>query len=573
MQAGPREPDFIQSLVLWVFFFWQKTKRYSVMDYKHTAEEILRLVGGKDNISHITHCSTRLRLTLVDDKSPDYKAIESVAGVIGFRLNAQCQIIIGNEVIEVYDELMKLVGEPTGQASESSNQKWTAKLLDFVVSVFQPLIPAVAGGGMLKSLLMLFVTLGWMTKGSTIHSILDAIGSAPLYFLPILVAITTANKLKVNTLVAVSAVGALLIPGMTKMLADGAVVLTFSLQNIPYAYQVFPAILTVLFYAQMERRITAIAPKSIRIFFVPLVSLAVTVPVTLLLLGPLGYTLGTVMSTIILAIFDKLGFVAMGLLAAILPFMIAMGMHKALIPYAVNSMTMFGKEVLYLPASLAHNIAESGASFAVAFKTKDTALRSTAISAGISAFFGITEPAIYGVTLIHKPVLYSVMIGGTIGGVFIGLFSIEAFALVGPGIASISMFTSPTDSMNLIYALVAVPVSFFASFLSVMVLWKENTTEVKATDSVITAPQQPGSAFPFTSPASGKIIPLSDVNDDVFSSKLIGDGIAVVPDSDTLYAMADGTISSVYQTNHAINMVTADGIELIYHIGNGTFGR
>lgn len=209
------------------------------MDYKHTAEEILRLVGGKDNISHITHCSTRLRLTLVDDKSPDYKAIESVAGVIGFRLNAQCQIIIGNEVIEVYDELMKLVGEPTGQASESSNQKWTAKLLDFVVSVFQPLIPAVAGGGMLKSLLMLFVTLGWMTKGSTIHSILDAIGSAPLYFLPILVAITTANKLKVNTLVAVSAVGALLIPGMTKMLADGAVVLTFSLQNIPYAYQVF----------------------------------------------------------------------------------------------------------------------------------------------------------------------------------------------------------------------------------------------------------------------------------------------------------------------------------------------
>lgn len=370
------------------------------MDYKNAAEEILRLVGGKENISHITHCSTRLRLTLVDDKSPDYKAIEGVEGVIGVRLNAQCQIIIGNEVIEVYDELMKLVGEPTGQASENNNQKWTTKLLDFVVSVFQPLIPAVAGGGMLKSLLMLFVTLGWMTKGSTIHSILDAIGSAPLYFLPILVAITTANKLKVNTLVAVSAVGALLIPAMTKILADGAVVLTFSLQNIPYAFQVFPAILTVLFYAQMERRITAIAPKSIRIFFVPLVSLAVTVPVTLVFLGPLGYTLGTVMSTVILAIFDKLGFVAMGLLAAILPFMIAMGMHKALIPYAVNSMTMFGKEVLYLPASLAHNIAESGASFAVAFKTKDSALRSTAISAGISAFFGITEPAIYGVTLI-----------------------------------------------------------------------------------------------------------------------------------------------------------------------------
>lgn len=538
------------------------------MDYKKTAQEILHHVGGKENISHLTHCSTRLRLTLVNNELPDYESLGKTGGVIGIRRADQCQIIIGNEVIEVFSALKELVGDiQSGEQLEEGNQKWSAKLLDFVISIFQPLIPAIAGGGVLKSLLLLLITVGWMEKGSTAHVIFDAIGSAPLYFLPILVAITTSNKLKVNTLVAVSAVGALLIPGMTKILADGAVVFQISLQNIPYAYQVFPAILTVLFYAQIEKWVTQYAPKSIRVFFVPLVCLAVTVPVTLLLLGPLGYTVGTGMSTIILAIFDKLGFVATGLLAAILPFMIATGMHKAMIPYAVNSMTQFGKEILYLPASLAHNIAESGASFAVALKTKNVGLRSTAISAGISALFGITEPAIYGVTLLHKRVLYSVMIGGAIGGVFIGICAIEAFALVGPGLASITMFTSPDDSMNLVYALIAMPVSFLTAFISVLLLWKEEAQQ-KADDTAI---KHSGSeSFPFNAPVSGKVIPLSDVNDDVFSTKLIGDGIAVIPDDDVLYAPVSGVITSVYETGHAVNMVTENGAEVIFHIGIDT---
>lgn len=539
------------------------------MDHKRTAEQILQLVGGEGNISHLTHCSTRLRLTLVNDQLPDYGALEKVDGVIGLRRTAQCQIIIGNEVIEVFSALSALVGDLQAEQQSQSNQKWSEKLIDFVISIFQPLIPAIAGGGVLKSLLLLFITLGWMEKGSTIHVIFDAIGSAPLYFLPILVAITTSNKLKVNTLVAVSAVGALLIPSMSKVLSGGAVVFEISLQNIPYAYQVFPAILTVLFYAQIEKWVTQYAPKSIRVFFVPLVCLAITVPVTLTVLGPLGYTLGSGMSTIILFIFNQLGFVATALLAAILPFMIATGMHKAMIPYAVNSMTQFGKEILYLPASLAHNIAESGASFAVALKTKNTALRSTAISAGISALFGITEPAIYGVTLLHKRVLYSVMIGGAVGGAFIGICAIEAFALVGPGLASITMYTSPTDPMNLIYAFIAVPVSFFTAFGSVLLLWREEAesdSEVKASG----VKSAPGESFPFNSPVSGKVIPLTEVNDEVFSSKLIGDGIAVIPDDDVLYAPVNGVITSVYETGHAINMVTENGVEVIFHIGVDT---
>lgn len=537
------------------------------MNYLNTAEEILELVGGKENILHLTHCSTRLRITLADNDKPDYASLEKVDGVIGLRNTAQCQVIIGNEVVEVYDALKGLIGEVnTPLNREEPKQKWTARTVDFVISIFQPLVPAIAGGGVLKSILLLLITLGWLEKGSNIHVIFDSIGSAPLYFLPILVAITTANKLNVNPLVAVSAVGALLIPSMTKVLADGAVILQFNLQNIPYAYQVFPAILCVLFYAQIEKRITKYSPKPIRIFFVPLVGLAITVPVTLGILGPLGYTVGIGMSAVILSVFNHIGFVATALLAAILPFMIAMGMHKAMIPYAVATMTQLGKEILYLPASLAHNIAESGASFAVALKTKDQRLRATAISAGISALCGITEPAIYGVTLIHKPVLYSVMFGGAIGGAFIGITAIEAFALVGPGLPSITMFTSPTDSMNLVYAFISIPISFLAAFLSVLVLWKEDAKTVLEPNKSKSEPIK----FHLSSPVTGKVIPLAQVNDDVFSSKLIGDGIAVIPEDNTLYAPVAGKIVSLYETGHALTMLADNGTEIIFHIGIDT---
>ncbi len=308
--------------------------------------------------------------------------------MIGVRQNVQCQVIIGNDVVEVYDEVMNVLGhELTADGGSEAKQKqsWGAVLLDFIISIFQPLIPAVAGGGVLKSLLLLASVTGLMDNTSQTYQILNLIGGAPLYFLPILVAITTANKLKVNQLVAVSAVGALILPELTTLLTDGAAFMGFGLQNIAYASQVFPAILTVLFYAQIEKLFTRISPKPIRIFFVPMMSLVITVPVALLILGPLGFEVGTIFSAAIIWLYAHLGWVATGILAAVLPLMVVTGMHKAMIPYAVSSMSEMGAELLYLPASLAHNIAEAGACFAVSVRTKDQKLRSTAVSAGISA--------------------------------------------------------------------------------------------------------------------------------------------------------------------------------------------
>lgn len=536
------------------------------MNVKETATAIVELIGGKENIAHLEHCSTRLRFTLKDNSLVQKDALEKVNGVIGVRQNVQCQVIIGNDVVEVYDEVMNVLGhELTADGGSEGKQKqsWGAVLLDFIISIFQPLIPAVAGGGVLKSLLLLASVTGLMDNTSQTYQILNLIGGAPLYFLPILVAITTANKLKVNQLVAVSAVGALILPELTTLLTDGAAFMGFGLQNIAYASQVFPAILTVLFYAQIEKLFTRISPKPIRIFFVPMMSLVITVPVALLILGPLGFEVGTIFSAAIIWLYAHLGWVATGILAAVLPLMVVTGMHKAMIPYAVSSMSEMGAELLYLPASLAHNIAEAGACFAVSVRTKDQKLRSTAVSAGISALFGITEPALYGVTILHKRVLYGVMASSLVGGAVAGLFAIKAFALVGPGLASITMFVDEANPMNLVWALVTLGVSFAVSFVLVLFLFKDKVVENKTT---VADPK----AEVLSKPVDGQVVALSEVNDEVFSSGMIGEGFGIIPTSGELIAPEDGEITMLFETNHAIGLKTRNGAELLFHIGLDT---
>lgn len=531
------------------------------MNHLQTALDIITHVGGAENIEHLEHCSTRLRLSLYDNAKVDQTALEKIPGVLGVRINVQCQVIVGHEVVQVYEAATSLVGPQPGTAAAGTPVAKAgrgAQIVDFVISVFQPLVPAIAGGGVLKSLLLLLDMLGWLTRDSSTYKVLDNIGSAPLYFLPILVAITTAMKLKVNVLVAVSAVSVMVLPAMTKQLADGSAFLSFDLRNVAYASQVFPAILCVLFYAQTEKIFNRYSPGALRIFLSPMLSLLVTVPVTLLFLGPLGYELGAGLATVILWLYGKLGFVATGLLAAALPFMVAAGMHKPMLPYAVASMSQFGREMLYLPASLAHNIAESGACLAVALKTKDKVLKSTAVSAGISALFGITEPALYGVTLLNKKVLYSVIIGSVVGGVFLGWMVVEAFALVGPGLASISMFVSPDNAMNIVWAFAGAGLSFAAAFISALLLWRDKTVA------------QADNTLNLVRPVEGQTIPLDDVNDDVFSRRIMGDGIAIIPEQGILRAPASGTVVNVFETGHAVSLLTDSGVELIFHIGIDT---
>jgi PTS system beta-glucosides-specific IIC component len=534
------------------------------MNYKEVASKILKAVGGDENVQHLEHCSTRLRFSLIDNRKVNVRELESIPEVLGVKQNVQCQVIIGNAVIEVYDEVKKLISHKgINKENNKEKRKIGTIALDFVISVFQPLIPAIAGGGILKSLLMLLNMLGILSNTTSTYKILNFVGDAPLYFLPILVAITTANKMKVNPLVAVSAVAALLTPNLAKMLGDGTLFINIPVQNITYAYQVFPAILCVLCYSQLEKFFNKISPKVIRSFFVPMMSLLITVPVTLLVLGPIGYNFGQGFASVILFIFAKFGWIAVAILAAFLPFMVVTGMHKAMIPYVITSLGQSGKELIYNAASLAHNISEAGGCFAVSIRTKDKALRSTSISAGISALFGITEPALYGITILHKRVLYGVMIGAFTGGAYLGIKAVEAYVAVGPGLASLSMFISETLPNNLMNAIIGLAISFVVSFIAVAALWKEEVTS-NENEKVENKKEK------FKAPIEGKLIPLSEVKDEVFSNKLMGEGIAIIPSKGELYAPVDGTIEMIFETKHSLAMKSEDGTEILFHVGLDT---
>lgn len=544
------------------------------MDYTASAKQIIEKVGGKENIVKILHCSTRLRFSLADFDKVDLDGLKQIDGVLGAVIaTGQCQVIIGNNVVEMFDEVQAQVGQIDGnkKAGNAPKQKWYEVLLDFVIGIFQPLVPAIAGSGVLKSLLMLFALFGWVNEKGDVYQVLNFVGSAPLYFLPLLVAITTAQKLNVNVLVAVSTVSCFVYPDMVTALGKGINLFGMGVNNITYSSQVFPAILTVLFYALLEKYITKYCPKPVRIFLVPLLCMAITVPVTLLILGPLGYVVGEGFTSVILFLFNHFGWIATAILAAVLPLMVATGMHKAMIPYAVSSMSAMGKEVLYLPASLAHNISECGTCFAIALKTKDEKVRATAISAGISALFGITEPALYGITLQNKRALLSVMISSLVCGGFIGILAVRAFALVGPGIASLTMYVDKNDPSNLVHAIWGFVASIVVSFILGYFLWSDQVSEEieeeKNDEPVVLNNAE---VEKLVAPVEGKQIALKDVNDTVFSSGVLGEGVAFKPTNGQLKAPIDGEITMVYETGHAVGMKTMGGSEILFHIGLDT---
>lgn len=546
-------------------------------NYQQTATDVLRLIGGEKNVSHLEHCSTRLRLSVIDPEKVDKDGLKKTQGVMGVIASGQqCQIVIGNDVIEVYNELLKLGsfnGNSGGAAAPKGGKKnYGAMALDLIVGIFQPLVPAIAGAGILKALLTLCTTFGWLTADNTIYQVLVNVGDAALYFLPIMVAVTTASKLNANKLVAVALSGAMILPATTTLLATegGATLFGFTLQKISYSGQVFPSILIVSFMAILEHWLNKVSPKVIRVFFVPLVCFAVTFPVALLVLGPLGYNIGTLLTAAILALYNSLGWLAVGIVGAILPFMVSLGMHKALVPYALASISSPGFDMLYLPASLAHNISEGGAALGVALKTKDKELRSTAISVGVTAIFGITEPALYGVTLQHKRVMMSVCASGFISGLFIGLMKIKAFAAVGPGIPSMAMYIDADNGMNIVWAIVAFVLSLVLSFLFALILYHdpEKTDADDAAEADVPAGAESDSVL--VSPLAGKVIPLSEVKDEVFSQGILGSGMAVIPTAGALYAPADGTVDTVFDSKHAISMVTGSGAELLIHVGLDT---
>lgn len=529
------------------------------------AEQVLEAVGGSANIVSVTHCMTRLRFVLKDQSVPNKKEVESIKGVMGVNVvGGQYQVIIGNSVGNVYKELVAISGisDETADFKDEENKNPIVKALDFIAGCMTPLFTAIIAGGLIKVLLVIFgpTLLGVLSAESDTYILMNALGDAPFYFLPVLVAFTASKKLNCNSFLAVMVSSVLIYPDVISLLAIDQATHLFGVIPVvhgSYASSIIPAMLSTILLKYVEMGVDKIVPEWSKNFLKPLLIVLITAPITLCALAPLGLLVGSGLQFVINSIYGFAPWLAMTIFAAAMPFIVMTGMHWAFVPATLMSLANPGFDLLLLPAMLASNIAQAGATFGVAAKTKDSDLREMAIPAGISALLaGVTEPAMYGITLrLRKPMVAACIASG-IGGLIAGFTTLKACAFATPCLTAIVQFISPDEKNNLIYAIIVLVVTLVLSFVLSFIMTKnEETQQVEENTKEILAP------------IKGEIIPLEEVKDQTFASGMVGKGFAVVPTEGKVYAPFDGTCAMIFDTLHALGLVSNDGVELLIHVG------
>lgn len=556
------------------------------MDYKKLAYDLLPLVGGSDNISKLTHCATRLRFEFCDRSKVDADAIEKTQGVISVvEKGGQFQVVVGNDVPVTYRALINEMGGTAGKASGNSgsdagSEEEKPSVINRIVSVisttFTPVIPALIGGGMIKAVLSILVLCGLDDTSST-YAILNLISDAAFYFMPVLLAYGAAIKFECNPVLAMTLACALLHPTWSGMVSAGESIDFFHIpvRLVDYSYSVIPIILSIWIMSYVEKLAEKYTPSIIKFFLKPLIILFVSVPIALLIVGPFGSFLNTVVESAANAINARASWLLPMLMGAFQPFLVLTGTAWAMTPIATVQISSLGYEIVNGPGMLASNIAQGGATLAVALKTKDKQLKQLASSSGFTAVMGITEPCLYGVILKLKKPLIASMIGGGVGGVYAGISGLVRYAFVSPGLAALPAFIGE-NPMNIVHAVITCIISFAAAFAATWIMGFDDPTEKNTKPAEEDAPASHSStektsrSAEVASPLNGTIVPLSEVHDAVFSQKVLGDGIAVLPLDGNVYAPADGTVTTLFETKHAIGLETAQGAEILIHIGIDT---
>ena len=394
--------------------------------YQPLVKEIIQGLGGADNINSAVHCATRLRFDLKNQAAANLEELKQIDGVVGVNPTpTQLQVIIGSHVGDVFEEVIRQ-GIANGdsevkEASSAASTKETSifnRVVDTITGCMTPMIPALTAAGMIKVILSLSTTFHWMSNESSTYRVLDFIGDGAFYFMPILLAVFAANKFKVNTSIAIIVVGVFLHPNFSQWVASGDPIsfLGMPIQGVIYAASVIPALLTIWAMSYIERGVDKITPQSLKILLNPTLTLLITAPLALIVIGPLGNYAGQGLAWVINLMQGQLGFIMVALLAAAMPFIVMTGMHHALTPIFVASFATTGTESLILVAQICANLAQGGATLAVAFKSKQKNVKSIAAAAGISAIMGITEPALYGITMKYKKPLVAACISAGISG-------------------------------------------------------------------------------------------------------------------------------------------------------------
>lgn len=551
------------------------------MSYDEDARAIIDGVGGADNIVSAYHCITRLRFTLRDNTRADAAALTTVPTVVGINdTGGQYQVIIGDKVPEVFAALAK--AEPrlgTETATTGPKQKLSQRFFDFIGGVFAPLLPAIAGAGLLKGILALLSFAGWIDPASSTYLVLSAIGDAVFFLLPVLVAMTAARKLGANQYVAVAIAGVLIYPALVTALGSGDPVDFLGLPVTPttYSYTVIPSLLAIYLMSWVERGLNRVIPRVIRMMVVPLVTLVVVVPITLLLLGPLGSFVGSGISGGINWALENGGPLAGVVIGALLPLIIMTGMHYALVPFILTNLAQTGAD-RFLPLTYVQTFATAGAALGVAIRAKSKTLKSLAFSTTFTGLMGVTEPALYGLVLPLRRPLYAAMIGSAAGGAISLGFGVNAYVLAGNGgIPGLPGLVGET----FVWALVGIVVAFVLATVLTLVLGFDESAYAASASAA--APEQTragkfaadraadtGDAVEVVSPAAGETVPLSTVPDRVFADGVMGEGVAVRPTASDIVAPVSGTVVALFPTHHAFGIRTDAGVEVLVHVGIDT---
>ncbi|NEW62631.1 PTS beta-glucoside transporter subunit EIIBCA [Granulicatella sp. zg-ZJ] len=539
------------------------------MNYKDLAQTILREVGGKENVSSVIHCATRLRFVLVDEQKANTNALKQTPGVVGVvQSGGQYQVIIGSDVANVYRPLVELGGfKEEKEVDTTQSQTIGARLMATISGIFTPVLPVITAAGMIKAVLSLLVVFKLVTTKDQNYQILNFIGDAGFYFLPIFLGGTAARQFKTNQYLGMLMGAFLLHPTFVGLVAatkeSGAGIHLFGLPITPVGYSatVIPVILSVLFMSYVERFADKISPKAIKFFSVPLITALVTSVVTFTVLGPIGAIVGQWLGSFFKFLETFGPWVVPTVVGIFSPFLVMTGTHYGLVSIGINNRATIGYDTVVQPGMLASNVSQGGAALAIAFKTKDVNKKALASSAGITAIFGITEPALYGVTLQNKAALIATMISGGIGGFFLGIMNARNFSGGSPGLLTITSYIGENTLYYLYVALAGLVLSVVLSFIITYVLYKEESVE-KVSENLQTDR--------IVSPVKGKVIPLSDVSDATFASGMLGQGVAIIPEESTILSPVNGEIVAIFDTKHAIGLKTVDGIELLIHIGLDT---
>lgn len=557
--------------------------------YHDLAEKIVANVGGKENINSLTHCITRLRFKLKDESKANDDVLKNMDGVVTIMHSAgQYQVVIGNHVGQVYDDVVDIAGiSGEGGAAEEASGNIFNRLIDVISGIFQPFLGALSAGGMIKGLMAILVAANVITAESGTYMVLNAIGDAIFMFLPIAVAIAAAKKFGVNQYVGLVIGGALCYPtiqlsaiaveGVKPLytLFAGSILespvyttflgLPFVANN--YTSSVIPSILIVWLASKLQKPLRRIIPEVIQNFFVPFFVLLIALPVGFLLIGPVI----TILTNMLATGFDSLMNFSPILFGLIVGFfwqvLVIFGLHWSLIPIAILQLGTMGYSTA-LTGMFGASFAQTAAVGAMYFRLKNPKEKALVLPAVISGICGVTEPAIYGLSLPKKkPFIFS-MVGGAAAGAFMTAMNVRSYVMGGLGVFGIPSYINQQtgDTTFAIYSVIAIVIASVIGFALTFFFWRDKeVVEAPEAQKAVEVRKEIVNA-----PVAGKMMPLSTAKDQAFAQGVLGKGVVIHPTKGEVVAPFDGTVMTMFPTKHAIGLVSDNGLEILIHIGLDT---